>query len=73
MDLKNDLKNAVNIVKDSLSGTAHKSTAEAEHARRDLAGDTMTPSEKVGSTLNEAKNNVQADVDHAKVAARREI
>jgi ElaB/YqjD/DUF883 family membrane-anchored ribosome-binding protein len=73
MDIKNDLKNMVGAVKDSVSEAGHKSTAEAEHARRDIAGDTMTTSDKVGSVANEATNNVQAGVDHAKVEARKEI
>lgn len=73
MSIKDDLKNAVGAVKDSFSEASHKSTAEAERERRDLAGETMTTSEKVGSMANEAKNNVQADVDHAKVEARREV
>ena len=70
MDIKNDLKNLVGAVKDTVSEAGHKSTAEAEHARRDAAGDTLTPSEKAASLANEAKNNIQAGVDHAKVEAR---
>lgn len=73
MDIKNDLKNMVGAVKDAVSEAGHKSTAEAEATRREVAGDTMTPSEKIGSAANEAKNNVQAGVDHAKVEARKEI
>jgi len=73
MDIKNDLKNVVDAVKDSISEIGHKSTAQAEHTRRDVAGDTMTTSEKVASIANEATNNVQAGVDHAKVEARKEI
>jgi hypothetical protein len=73
MSIKDDIKNAVGAVKDSFSEAGHKSAAEAEHERRDLAGDTMTPGEQVGSIANEAKNNVQAGVDHAKVEARKEI
>jgi hypothetical protein len=73
MSIKDDLKNTVGAIKDSFSEAGHKSTAEAEGERRDLAGDTMTPSEKLGSMANEAKNNVQGGVDHAKVEARKEI
>jgi hypothetical protein len=73
MSIKDDLKNAVGAVKDSLSEAGHKSAADAEHARREVAGDTLTTSEKIGSVANEAKNNVQAGVDHAKVEARKEI
>jgi len=73
MDIKDEIKNAAGVVKDSISEAAHKAAAEGEHARRDIAGDTMTPGEKVGSVVNETKNNVQAGVDHAKVEARKEI
>jgi hypothetical protein len=73
MDIKNDLKNMVGAVKDSVSEAGHKSTAEAERARREAAGDTMTTGEKLGSIANEAKNHVQAGVDHAKAEARKEI
>jgi uncharacterized protein YjbJ (UPF0337 family) len=73
MDIKNDLKNIVGAVKDSVNEVIHKSTADAEHARREAAGDTMTPSEHLGSIANEATNSVQASIDHAKVEARKEI
>jgi hypothetical protein len=73
MDLKKDLKNVVGAIKDSFSEASHKSTAEAEHARREVAGDTMTTSEKIESVTNEGVNDLQASVDHAKVEARKEI
>ena len=73
MSIKDDLKNTVGAIKDSFREATHKNTAEAEHERRDLAGDTLTPGEKLGSIANEAKNNVQAGVDHAKAEARKEI
>lgn len=73
MNIKDDLKNMVGAVKDSVNEATHKGEAEGEHARRDIAGDTLTPGEKIGSVANEAKNNVQAGVDHAKVEARKEI
>jgi hypothetical protein len=73
MSIKDNIKNAVGAVKDSVSEAGHKSAAEAERQRRDLAGDAMTTGEKIGSVANEAKNNVQAGIDHAKVEARKEI
>jgi hypothetical protein len=73
MDLMNDLKNGLGAIKDSISEGAHKGAADAEHAKRDVAGDSLTTGEKVSSIANEAKNNVQAGVDHAKVEARKEI
>jgi hypothetical protein len=73
MSLQDEIKNAVGAVKDTVNEVLHKSTAEAEKTRREAAGDTMTPGEKLSSIANEAKNNVQAGVDHAKVEARKEI
>jgi len=73
MNLKDELKNTIGAVKDTISEAGHKSTAEAERTRRDLGGDTMTADEKVGSIANEAKNNVQAGLDHAKFEARKEV
>jgi hypothetical protein len=72
VSIKDDFKNVVGAVKDSASEAGHKGAAEAEHDKRDIAGDTMTTSEKVGSMANEAKHNVQGGVDHAKVEARKE-
>ena len=73
MSIKDDLNNIVGAVKDTFSEAGHKSTADAEASRREVAGDTMTPGEKLGSMANEAKNSVQGDMDHAKVEARKEI
>jgi ElaB/YqjD/DUF883 family membrane-anchored ribosome-binding protein len=73
MDIKNDLKNMVDTVKDSISEAGHKGAAEAERAKREAAGDTMTTGEKIGSVANEAKHTIAAGVDRAKVEARKEI
>jgi hypothetical protein len=73
MSMKDDLKNTVGKIKDAASEAGHKSTAEAEHDRRDVAGDTMTTSEKIGSVANETKNDVQAGIDHTKGEARKEV
>ena len=73
MSIKDDLKNTFESIKDTLSESGHKSTAEAERTRREVAGDTLTPGEAIASVANEAKNEVQASVDHAKVEARKEI
>ena len=63
---KRAIKDTVESTKDGVSEAMHRSTAEAERARRELAGDEMTASEKLGSTANEAKNRVQAQVDKTK-------
>jgi hypothetical protein len=63
-------KDAVANVKDTVNEATHRSTAEAEQAKRDVAGDQMTVGENAGSMLNQAKNSVQADMDAAKREAR---
>ncbi|GAC1310032.1 MAG: hypothetical protein NVS2B3_17210 [Vulcanimicrobiaceae bacterium] len=66
MGLMDGIKKAVDNVADSLSEAGHKTNAEAEHASREVAGDTMTPGEKLGSAFNEGKENLLGGVDHAK-------
>ena len=66
MGLKDEFDKTVANVKDSFSEDAHKSAAEGEQAKRDVAGDSMTPGEKAGSMFNQAKNDVQGDADSAK-------
>jgi hypothetical protein len=77
MDLKEQLnkvvdgaKAAVDNAKDAVSEAAHRSSAEAEQTKRDVAGDQMTATEKAGSVLNQAKNSVQAEIDAGKREAR---
>ena len=66
MGLKDEFKKVVDNVKDAVSEAGHRSEAEGEQAKRDVAGDTMTTGEKAGSMLNQAKNNVQAEADSTK-------
>jgi len=66
MGLKDEFNKVVDNIKDTVSEAGHHSEAEGEQAKRDVAGDTMTTSEKVGSVLNQAKNNVQAEADSTK-------
>lgn len=70
MGLKDEFNKVVDNVKDAASEASHRSAAEGEQAKRDVAGDAMTPGEKVGSAVNQAKNTVQADVDATKRDAR---
>ncbi len=70
MALKDDLEKAGHDLKDAANEAKHRTTAEAERAKRDLLGDEMTTGEKVKSTLNEGKNRVEADVDKAKREVR---
>jgi hypothetical protein len=60
------IKHTVDDIKDSVHEAQHRSAADLEKAKRDELGDELTPSEKVGSALNEAKNRTQAEIDAAK-------
>jgi hypothetical protein len=55
MGLKDEFNEAVDNVKDAASEASHRSAAEGEQAKRDVAGDAMTPGEKLGSAVNQAK------------------
>lgn len=59
-------KDAVANVKDAAHEATHRSVAEAEQTKRDVAGDQMTVGENAESMLNQAKNSVQAEIDAAK-------
>lgn len=65
-EAKNAIGKGIDNIKDSASEAMHRSTAEAEKTRRDVAGDDMTASEKLGSMFNEGKNRAQAEVDEGK-------
>ncbi len=70
MGLKEELVKTVDNVKDAISEIGHRTEAAGEQAKRDVAGDTMTPTEQIGSVFNQAKNNVQAEVDATKQDVR---
>ena len=73
-DTFNDAKDAVgkgiDNVRDSASQAMHNSTADAEKTRRDLDGENMTATEKLGSMFNEGKNRAQAEIDETKKDVR---
>lgn len=60
------LKDTVDNVKDTLHEAQHRSAADAERSKRETLGNEMTPGEKAGSVLNEAKQRTQAEYDAAK-------
>jgi hypothetical protein len=60
------IKKTADDVRDAMHESGHRSAAEGERAKRDVLGDEMTPGEKAGSALNEAKHRVQAEVDSGK-------
>ncbi|MBV8374766.1 MAG: hypothetical protein JO302_04590 [Candidatus Eremiobacteraeota bacterium] len=61
---------AAKDVRDATREALHRSAADAEHSKRDLAGDAMTTEEKVTSIASEGKERVQAAVDKGKRKAR---
>ena len=65
-----EVKRGVQDVRDSAAEAMHHSAAEAEHTRRDVAGDAMTPGEKIASGANEAKERIKEGADKAKRSIR---
>jgi hypothetical protein len=70
MSIKNEIKDTVKNARDAANETLHRSTADAEHVRREVDGDEMTLGEKAKSGANELKNRLQAEADKAKREAR---
>lgn len=66
MGIKDELKKTIDNVSDAFSEAGHRTNAEAEHTNREVAGDALTPGEKIGSVATEGKESVLADVDRAK-------
>lgn len=64
------IKKTADDVRDGLHEAGHRSAAEGERAKRDALGNEMTPGEKAGSALNEAKQRVQAEIDASKQRIR---
>ena len=62
----NALKDGANNVKDTISEAGHRSAAEGEQAKREVAGDQMTVGENVGSMFNQGKETIKADIDAGK-------
>lgn len=61
-----ELDKASADAKDAVHEVTHRTVAEAEHLKRDVAGDAMTPGEKLRSGANEAKHRIEAEVDKTK-------
>lgn len=60
------VKDTVDNVRDSLNEAGHRTQAEAEEQKRNVAGDEMTAGEKAQSMFNQGKNDVQAEYDKTK-------
>jgi F0F1-type ATP synthase membrane subunit b/b' len=64
--VKDAVKHGVENTKDAVNEAQHRSQAEGEQAKRDIAGDAMTPTEYAGSVVNQTVNEAQASISHAK-------
>ena len=60
------IRDTIEEAKDATREAGHRVAAEGEHLKRDVAGDEMTTSQKVGSVAKEAKHRTQAEIDAAK-------
>ncbi len=73
MGLREEIKKTVDNVGDAINEATHRTNAAGEHAKREAAGDALTPSEKIGSVVNEGKEKVLAEVDRTKRDVRENV
>lgn len=66
MDIRKEANKQIDNVTDAASEAGHRGAAEAERLDREAEGDSMSLGDRAASYANEAKNNVQAGIDHAK-------
>jgi hypothetical protein len=60
------IKEGAENAKDAISEAGHRAAAAAEQSKRDVAGDEMTPGEKVSSVVRQGSETIKADVDATK-------
>ena len=60
------VKGTIDDARDAIHEGSHRSAADGERAKREIAGDEMTPGERAGSAVNEAKHRAEAEVDRIK-------
>jgi len=70
MGLKDAINNLGKDIKDTVNETGHRSAAEGEQAKRDVAGGDMTVGDNLKSMGNQAKESTQADTSATKREAR---
>ena len=68
--MSDEVRKAADDARDAMHEAAHRTVAEAERLKRNVAGDEMTPREKLGSGANEAKHRVEAELDKTKREVR---
>lgn len=69
-DIIDKATDAVKDVRDGVKEAGHRTDADAERAKRETAGNTMTTGEKLESVGNETKHRLEAEGDKAKRAIR---
>ena len=72
MSLERELDKAAKDMRDAANELKHRTTAGAERLDRDTDPGTMSEGDRMRSRINEAKNDVQADMDRAKRKVREE-
>ncbi len=66
----NEINKTVKDIGDTLKEGAHRGEADAERAKRSVAGDAMTPGEKLGSVAKEVGSDTKAEIDKTKRSIR---
>ncbi len=66
------LGDIINNVKDTINEGGHKSAAEGEQAKRDVAGDQMSVGDKAKSMLNQTVESAKGETAAAKRDVREE-
>ncbi|GAC1659087.1 MAG: hypothetical protein NVS4B13_03110 [Candidatus Elarobacter sp.] len=66
-------KKGVENVKDSVSELGHRTAAEGEQTKRDVAGDEMTLGEKAGSVIHQGTETIKGDLDAGKRDVRNNL
>jgi len=65
------IRDTVDNTRDALNETRHRAAADNEAQKRRGLGQAMTPGEKIGSTLTEAKQRTQAEIASTKRETRK--
>lgn len=64
--MANEVKKAVDNVKDTLKEGMHRGEAESEREKRAAFGEVMTPGEKTESVVHEVSEESKAGIDRLK-------
>jgi gas vesicle protein len=64
------IKKVVDDTKDAVNEVSHRTNAEVERAKRDVAGDEMSAGEKVKSVVKEGSERTKAEIDKVKREVR---